>query len=154
MLAWFSRWRPRMQRIRRASWADRRLLTEAVLCLGLARFSVCVVPSRWLLHRLGRQRYETRPDEDIRSTDAARRVGAAISGVSPYTPWRSNCLAQALAAHVLLRRRSISSTLYLCVTRERGRLEAHAVLRSGPYLITGGDDHERYTRVASFGWTP
>ena len=54
----------------------------------------------------------------------------------------------------MLRRRRIPSTLYLGVSTEAGRLEAHAVLRSGRNLITGGQGQERYTRIASFGWMP
>lgn len=53
-------------------------------------------------------------------------IGRAVQAASVYTPWRSNCLAQALAAHYMLRRRRLPCTLYIGVAKRPGQsLTAH-----------------------------
>lgn len=82
---------------------------------------------------------------------------ASTTGVSPYTPWTSNCFPQALVAKYWLRQRHIPTTLYLGVAltktadAPRAEMAAHAWLRCGPLIVTGGRGHERFTTVAHFG---
>ena len=87
------------------------------------------------------------------------RVAWAINGVRLYTPWVSNCFPQAVAAHRLLRRHGVSSTLYLGAMRNAGsgvasatesRVAAHAWVRSGEHFVTGGAERELYTPILWF----
>ena len=51
----------------------------------------------------------------------------------------------------MLRRRRVPSTLYLGVRRSGPGLSAHAWLRSGPAIVTGGiDESARYPPIAWF----
>ncbi len=66
-------------------------------------------------------------------------------------PWQSKCLDQAIAAHQMLRRRGVPSTLYLGVAKEGdSALSAHAWVRCGRLLVVGGEGRHRYTVVNTF----
>jgi len=138
-----------VSRIRRAA-----LLIEATALLGTARAAVLLFPYRRIMGVVGQRMGETA------SPNAAQRasignVAWGIHKVSPRTPWKSNCLAQALAAQVMLARRGVGSTLHLGVAREsirdgEDKLEAHAWLTVGETIVTGGAGHRRFTEVARF----
>lgn len=131
-------------------WSDRWLLTETGLCLGLARLAVLTVPFRWIIQVLGQTLHPTRPIDAASALIQLRRVKWAVQIASRHTPWTSNCLAQALAGMLLLRRRQIASTLYLGVMKGNLALVAHAWLRSNDITVTGGQELERYTVIATF----
>lgn len=139
------------------SWADRWLLAQVFVLLGLARLTLRVVPFRRLARHLGTLHEETPADVPADQLAQARRVGLAIARVSPYTLWVSNCFPQALTAKFWLRRRGIPTTLYLGVALNKeddsgsSAMEAHAWLRCGPLLVTGGRGHTCYTVTARFG---
>ena len=150
----FARLRRVLQALVRASWADRALLAETVLCLAASRIVVRLVPFRVTAARLtGRVGASVAGDPPA----AARRLAVAVAAVAPYTPWRSRCLEQAIAAKAMLRRRGIPSTLYVGVARnaaDRQPITSHAWLRSGTLNVTGGSDVSRYAVMASFADTP
>jgi hypothetical protein len=142
-------WRARARLLWRLSWADRLLLAETCLFLGVARALVLIVPFGKLAPHLDKVNGE-RP-EVVAEEEIIRRVARAIWLVSRHTPWRSNCMAQALAGKTLLARRGLSSTLYLGVAKEGEQMAAHAWLRCGPRILTGAAGHERYTVITTFG---
>jgi hypothetical protein len=122
------------------------MLLEAVVCLGLARAAVIVLPFRVIARGLGERMEET--PASAPATARARGVGRALAVAAARTPWRSKCLEQALAAKAMLRRRGIRSTMYLGVTSPP--VEAHAWVRVADVHVTGGADVDRYAVVASF----
>jgi hypothetical protein len=138
----------------RLTWADRRLLAEAVLCLGLARLSVLSIPFRHLSRRLGAHGRESSTVAHAGPTiRMLRDVMWSLQATSRRLPWRCACIEQGIAGMMMLRRRSIASTLYLGVAREGqagAHATAHAWLRSGHLVVTGAAGRERYTVVATF----
>ncbi|OAB46213.1 lasso peptide biosynthesis B2 protein [Paenibacillus glacialis] len=81
-----------------------------------------------------------------------RAVSKAVHTMSRITLWESQCLVKAIAAMKMLERRGIPSTLYLGSGRDdKGQMAAHAWLRSGSYILTGKEGHERYAVVGIFG---
>lgn len=133
----------------RLSSAERRLVLEAAILMGLARMIVLTVPFRWVASVLERKSAEEKDEQT--SGQKIKKVAWAVRRTSLYTPWRSNCLAQAIAAKYMLRRRRISNTLYMGMAKNpQGEFEAHAWLRSGETIITGGSDLERYAILAVF----
>ena len=61
---------------------------------------------------------------------------------------------RARASHrrqLMLRRRGLPGTLHLGVAKEGNRMEAHAWLRCGDQIVTGGHELERFGVVARFG---
>jgi hypothetical protein len=127
------------------------LVAEAFVLLGLARATVLCIPFKRVAPHLGQPNVET-------ATGApplhVRRVARAIHLVSRYTPWKSNCFAQALAGHLMLRRRGADSTLYFGVYKGGDVFAAHAWIRHGDLVVTGGPGHNRYTVIARYGWEP
>ncbi|NMO95720.1 lasso peptide biosynthesis B2 protein [Paenibacillus lemnae] len=81
-----------------------------------------------------------------------RQVSKAVHTMSRVTWWESQCLVKAVAAMKMLERRGIPSTLYLGSGRDdTGHMAAHAWLRSGSYILTGKEGHEKYAVVGIFG---
>ncbi len=129
---------------------DRRLLVEAAACLVVARLAVLVVPFRWIAPRLGETMGDS-PAEDPADPELLRRIGWAVATVSGNLPWKSRCLAEAIAGKAMLRRRGLPSTLYLGLAKDsQAALEAHAWLRCGSRILTGGGAREGYSVIASF----
>lgn len=146
------------RRLRQAaalSWADRWLLVEVLLLLGLARLTLKIVPFRRIAQHLGELQVETSAEEAPDRLAQAQRIALAVSRISPHTPWISNCFPQALTAKFWLRQKRIPSTLYLGVALNKEdaetQMEAHAWLRCGGMYVTGGKGDERYAVVACFG---
>ncbi len=148
-------WHQRLQTLRRLPWRERGLLLEAFVLLGAARLAILLVPFHRLAGHLGRLHAETPAEVSPVELAQARRIGWAVVRAACVTPWVSNCFPQALAARLMLRRRAIAATLYLGValsgSSDQRTMEAHAWLRCGSLIITGGPGHERYTITARFG---
>ena len=135
-------------------WPEKCLFTEAYCLTGLVRLAVLLLPFRWLSPLLGQHMLESPEQEDAANIEAARQVGQVVEKVSRHTPWASKCLVQAIVGKILLRQRGINSTLYLGVGREEEKgLVAHAWLRSGGLILTGGRGRERFTVVGKFADT-
>lgn len=135
---------------RRLDWAQRGLLLEATLWLGVARLGLLLVPFRRMAPWLGAHMAQTVEHVTAREAALAADVGWAVQAMARRTPWQSACLAQAISAKAMLRRRGVPSTLYLGLARdEEGTLTAHAWLRCGALVVTGGD-HDDYTVMSSF----
>ena len=140
------------KRLRRLSAHDLSLLLEAWALFWTARLAVIVLPFRWMRPVLGRTGAEspaTVPDPILAR---ARRIGWAVVRVSQLLPSsRGTCLAQAIAAQTMLRRRGIAATVYLGVARKDGeKLAAHAWVRSGEVILTGRPGHRRFNVLTSF----
>ena len=125
------------------------MLVEALILLGVARATVLCIPFKRVAPHLGQSQQATPTGAP---TTNATRVAHTIYLVSRHTPWDSNCFAQALAGHVMLRRRQCANTLYLGVYKQGKEFAAHAWLRNGDLVVTGGAGHERYTVIAYYGW--
>nr|WP_233167361.1 lasso peptide biosynthesis B2 protein [Paenibacillus roseus] len=130
--------------------AHKRLLLEAYFYLGWARILKALPFSR-IAPALGEHMAETTEQPQPAQIPVLREVSYAVQLMSRHTWWESQCMVKAIAAMRMLERRKIESTLYLGMGRdEKGRLVAHAWLRSGPIVITGAEGRERYTCVAKF----
>lgn len=149
--------RHRLRKLAALSWADRLLHIQVVFLLGIAWLALRVVPFRHLARRLGARHVETSSDVSPEHLSEAKRISLAVARISHHTPWNSNCFPQALAAQYLLRRRKIPSTLYLGVSLGKAdqeaprKMTAHAWLRCGSFMVTGGAEHAQYTVTLCFG---
>jgi hypothetical protein len=153
MITWLRSLKDAPAKWRRRTWTERRLLVEAFVFLGIARLAILVLPFRWLAVTLSK--HKNNPNEDIGRPDSlyTHRIGQAVRSTAANTPWKSPCLAQAVAGQWMLRRRRISGTVYLGVAKDRIKAEglsAHAWLRCGDEILTGGRGHRQYTVVATF----
>ena len=140
------RWRAaprRLAGIVRGAWPRRGLVAEACVHLALAETRLRLFPlktqgMRDLVPAAGPASVE-RPAGDGRSErQAAIDVGWAVTRIAAYFPLSAMCLAQALAARAMLRRRGIGSILHVGVARSAtAPFEAHAWLEAAGVEVTG-----------------
>lgn len=147
-----------MSRSSRRGLPETALVAESLLRLTTAVLLIRCVPFRWLTPMLGSVKAES-PTAIIDVTErSVRRIAWAIGVATSRLPVDCSCLAQALAAKGMLRRRGIASTLYLGVDPHSGDpFRAHAWLRCGSIVVTGDRGREEFAPVATFaesGATP
>ncbi|MFC0216453.1 lasso peptide biosynthesis B2 protein [Paenibacillus chartarius] len=124
---------------------------EAFIHLGWARLQLAITPFAKLAPMLGSGMEETAEEANPEHLAALVHVNNTIEAMSRHTPWESKCFVQAIAGMNMLARRRIDCTLYLGTARdERGKMIAHAWLRSGPYYVTGANGAEKFTVVGKF----
>lgn len=76
-------------------------------------------------------------DEQARLVE---RVAYLIPRIAARVPWRSDCLVQALAAQRWLAGSKIASDIWIGVRKpDPGQFDAHAWLKAGGRVVTGGD---------------
>jgi hypothetical protein len=143
--------KPLMQKIRRAAnltLSDWRYLTIALAQLLAARIRVSTATAEKILRELqapmsalphGRRSLMARIDVE--------RLSWALLVAAQHVPWRSDCLIKVIAADRWLRRHHISSDFYLGVGKdEQGIFTAHAWVRYGDLIVTGGG-HEQFSTL-------
>jgi hypothetical protein len=86
---------------------------------------------------------------------AVKSVSTALRRAQKLILWRkSYCLVNAFALHWMLKRRGISSTIHLGVTKNLtksdSQLAAHAWVESQGLSLVGSELKDQYTRIASF----
>ncbi|EEL21783.1 hypothetical protein bcere0017_34320 [Bacillus cereus Rock1-3] len=126
------------------------LFLEAFIFLGWARVLKSITFSK-VAPSLGDYMNETSVAQIQQHEDTLKEVSEAISIMSRYTFWESQCLVKAIAGMKMLEKRDIESTLYLGTAKDNsGALIAHAWLRSGSFYVTGSEGMEKFTVVGSF----
>jgi len=128
---------------------ERGRLFEAIAALAAASLLLKALGFTRLSKRLGRHMAVAPPVTDRDAIRIASEIRWAVAAAAPRLPWKPVCLPQALAAHWMLRRRGIASTLYLGLDAKQG-YDAHAWVRVGSVVVTGGPGQERFVVVASF----
>jgi hypothetical protein len=145
-------WRKLAGKWRALDWGERFALLEAAWNLAAAQAAVRLLPFRTITPSLGRPGQAAQPAALApEQEEQARQVGWAVQSLAHYLPWDAKCLAQAMAARWMLRRRRLPSTFYLGVDHGQDKwLEAHAWLRCGNEIVTGAAFHERFKVIAAF----
>ncbi|MFT7381014.1 MAG: hypothetical protein ACI9Z3_000894 [Roseivirga sp.] len=129
------------------------LLIEILILLGMARLSVLLFPFKRIANWMGKSNYETTTAMDEGLHAGLVRLSSGIEAVSKYTFWKSNCFAQVLCAHWILKRKNIPHTIYFGLLKEDTiQMKAHAWLRAGNKIVTGRKGHKDYTVVGKFGF--
>lgn len=139
-----------LKRYRRLAKSRRLLLWEALIALAVARFAVLFLPFRLMAAWLGTPGTESPHNTPDTQVEIAAEIGWAVRCLARRLPWDSRCLAQALAATWMLRRRGLESTVTFGADRgDSCDFIAHAWLRFGPCLVTGGTGHEKFKTLAT-----
>ena len=139
-------------RWRRLSWAERRLLPEAVLALAVSALMVALLPFRRVAASV-RPLREPAADQEAEAL-LARRVAWAVAASARRVPWRAKCLEQGIAAHWMLRRRRVGATLHYGVAQRPHGLLAHAWVRAGAIDVVGCENAGDFTELARFPGPP
>ena len=143
-----------LHRYRRSSPLRKRLLVEALIALAIARVAMTLLPFRRIAAWLGTPGVETATSASADEIHIAQEIGWAVGALGRRVPWDGRCMAQALAACGMLRRRGLEGTVSFGA-RTSGSLgtagfEAHAWLRLGPCIVTGGPAHLSFKSFTSF----
>lgn len=136
-------------RFARLSATERGRLLEAVAALAVAGGLLKAVGFARLARRLGHHMAESPAVQDSTAIKTAGEIRWAVQAAAANVPWKPVCLPQAIAAQWMLRRRGIRSTLYLGVDPGR-QLDAHAWVRVGDAVVTGGAGKDRFVVVSTF----
>ncbi len=134
---------------------EKKLFFEAYATLGMMRLAVLTVSFKRLTnslnHETKKKELKKLSEEDMKT---AQQVGKSIIRASLYTPWESNCLAQSLTAHKMLKKRSVAGVFYLGTMKDKkdGQMKAHSWSQCGENIITGKPGHEKFTVLSVFGW--
>lgn len=81
-----------------------------------------------------------------------QKISRAVKKASNYSLLDSKCLTQAMAAKIMLKRRKISSIVYLGLAKDKdNNLKAHAWLKTGNEFITGQISHKKFQVISYFG---
>lgn len=126
-----------------------KLFLEAWILLHWSRFRILFTPFEQIAGQLGDAQVET-PDVEI-SANCLPQLKTAIRRAVKYALHDSNCYDQALTGMVLCRRRMIPATIYFGLSKDDGKLNAHAWLRCGHFVLTGSGMKNKYTAIAWFG---
>jgi len=139
----------RLIRFARLPLNDQGLVLEAMASLVLAGIVLKTVPFARLARRLGHHMAESPETAASDVVERARRIRWAVDAVANRLPWKPVCFPRAVAATLMLRRRRIASTMYLGVDPAR-ELDAHAWVRVGRLIVSGGPVERRFTVVSTF----
>jgi hypothetical protein len=127
--------------------ADRLLLFEAIVMLGLARFIVFAFPFSFIVPWLSRT-----PDNGGCDEILLVSIRQAVTMAARNIPWNAVCLPQAMAAKAMLARRGCGSSFHLGADLDtQGKLIAHAWLMAGDQIVVGGAGIAGVTPLTRFG---
>lgn len=128
--------------------AERTIALRALLVLAAVRAALAALPFRRVravVDALAGRR------SAIADESEARAVRRAVDRAARTVPG-SACLAQALAAEILLRRAGCPAHVRIGVAPDGRPLDAHAWVESAGVVVTGdADDLHRYQTLLDFG---
>ena len=118
----------------RLSSAERSLVLQSFILLAWVRVVLWVLPFRWVSRVLARHSGSRR----IRTVIPEERLIWAVRVTAPRVPG-ATCLVQAIAAKYLLERCGREPHLHFGITKDNGRLLAHAWLILDGRTVFGGE---------------
>ena len=128
---------------------DKLLFLEAFVLTGIIRFKILRKPFNKLKEEMGTYNKESKEDVELSEYKVCKKIRWIVTTISNHTPWESLSLVQALTVQNMLKRRNISTTIYLGVNKIDNEMKAHAWIRCGKMYITGGNG-SGYATVAKF----
>lgn len=125
------------------------MIPRIFLLMMYYKYRVHHRPFSELAPKIGKLGFETPVEASPR---IAWEVHELMESMMRRVQWKDSCLIRALTAKYLLNRAGERCTLYMGVSKAQGQaMNAHAWLRCGKLLVTGGEISSRYTVTAVFG---
>lgn len=133
------------------SYKDKLLVLYTFFLCGIVRLMILIVPFPRIRAHLGKHNTQSTTEVERRNYRIAYKVRRIVTATAKHTPWQSKCLVQAIVAQHLLKRYHLGTTLYFGVAKdENEKLLAHAWLRYGTMMVTGGQGTDRFQVVGCF----
>ena len=125
-----------------------------LLC-GVARLAIHIFPLAYLKRYFGPYYKITVLSTLISNQQRSQAllISKSVKLAANYTPWKSNCLTQAMVAKFWCRQYKIPYILYIGFMKavdEPGGYMGHAWTTAGDVFITGGDGLANYHVISSF----
>lgn len=130
---------------------EKKLFLEAACETLLVRIITTLFKTKKYASWLGKTHMET-PVVAF-NTETEKQIRAVKTAIARcrHVLWARKCLVESIAGQKMLHRRQIPATLYMGVAKnEKGKMIAHAWLRSGNIWISGGKNHQKFTVVGFF----
>jgi hypothetical protein len=134
-------------------WRQRRATLNAAVILGAAQILVKASSLRQLRSLLERSGQQARASTVGDRMLAARAIGARVERAAGRLPFRTRCLARAVAAQWLLDREGIPGRLVIAVHRRdrTGEHAFHAWVQCSEEMVIGHCLREDYAPVMAIG---
>ena len=135
----------------------RMLLIQVAFLLAIHRLRIIILPFRLLKHTYGKS-----CGNQVFSLIAlahnisyAHHLSVVVQLVARNTPWKANCLVQAMTVRTLLAKHKHPYVMFFGVAKttdsmSETELYAHAWVTCGGVYVTGGDNIEPFTVVRTF----
>lgn len=119
--------------------------------LGISNLTIKIVKFKTIVKFISNRKEDQFFKIETNNKSLIRFIQNEVLKISRYTPWRSMCFEQALTAHVVLRLKGISHTIYFGINKnDINNLKAHAWTRVDNIVVTGLQNLEKYTPVNFF----
>ena len=133
------------------SFKDKLLVLYTFCLCGIVRLAILTVPFTYIRMYLGKHNVQSTDEVEKRSYKIAYKIRRIVVATAKYTPWQSKCLVQAIVAQHLLKKYHLGTTIYFGVAKDgEGKLQAHAWLRYGKMIVTGGEVAGYFQTVGYF----
>lgn len=113
---------------------------EALILLCLCTVAIRLLPTRWLL----RAPSTDTPDQPEAIRDQAVAIRGGIRSASARLPFKPTCLAQSLAATLMLRRRAVPHRLHIGARKDPD-FQAHAWVEAAGLVVAGEGEVGNYS---------
>lgn len=126
---------------------------------GLIRLMVLTLPFRSFQQILGHPVNNRQVCSIAKpgKVNRALKLGRTIRIASKYTPWKSNCMVEAVVARLLLVIMNIDHVIFLGArldSYDEKDMKAHAWLMVGNQFVVGGKGHKAFGIVGTYSSFP
>jgi hypothetical protein len=141
----------RLGRLRFQQWC---LLAETCVTLVFASIAVRILSFR-KIGKLAGWPLSTPASDSERWIEPIREIRWAVLACAARAPWRAKCFEEGLAAHLILRRRGIPSTLFFgaASVADKGFI-AHVWVRAENMDVIGTESAQQFAVLARFPAAP
>lgn len=125
------------------------LFGEALFWILLFRIGMFIIPFRFMIPFLNKPGKEKKGNDQLQLVE----IKWVLQAVERKFPQVTNCWSLSAAGMILLKKRGIPSELYFGVLKlPTGEMKAHAWLKQGDLVVSGGKNHRRYAVVTIIRW--
>jgi hypothetical protein len=127
------------------------LFAEAVLTSAYVKITLLIFPFKKVASWLGTVQNQAEEVTGTTHYPLIKNMQFALKLCDRYTPWPTECYTRSLTAKIMLKRRSLPSTLYFGFMKDaNNRLKGHSWLKSSGIVVTGFCDFSKYQVHSSF----
>lgn len=135
--------------------SQRKLFIEAYFYIIYSRFLTLLFPFKKIINITKLKTDLENLSDNLTEINQLKDISWAVTTAAKYSPLKSMCLEQALAAQQMMKKRNISGLLRLGVGRDekdKNKLIAHAWIEAGNKIVTGFADFTKYSVVSKYTW--